>query len=74
LKNKAHNLSNDETLPIINKSKHPKKGEYKEKQRKGPTSKKTKEPPKEGKPPRNIKFPNTLLSRKAYQIIKGRTS
>jgi len=29
LKNKAHNLANDETLPIINKSQHPKKGDYK---------------------------------------------
>jgi hypothetical protein len=62
LKNKAHNLTNDETLPIINKSKHPEKGEYKGKKWEGPTSKKTKEPPKEGKPPRNIKFLNTLMS------------
>jgi hypothetical protein len=31
-------------------------------------SKKTKEPPKEGKPPGNIKFPNPLLSREANQV------
>jgi hypothetical protein len=62
LKNKGHNLPNDEILPIINKSKHPKKGEYKGKKWEGPTSKKTKEPPKEGKPPGNIKFPNALMS------------
>jgi hypothetical protein len=66
LKNNAHNLGNDETLPIINKSKHPKKGEYKGKKRKGPTSKKTKEPPKKGKPPGNIKFLNALMSQEAY--------
>jgi hypothetical protein len=62
LKNKAHNLANDETLTIINKSKHPKKGEYKGKKREGPMSKKTKKPPKKGKPPRNINFPNALMS------------
>jgi hypothetical protein len=33
-------------------------------------SKNIKEPPKEGKPPGNIKFPNPLLLRKAYQIMK----
>jgi hypothetical protein len=33
-------------------------------------SKKTKEPPKEGKPPGNIKFPKPLLLREAYQIMK----
>jgi len=33
LKNKALNLTNDETLPIINKSKHPKNGEYKGKRK-----------------------------------------
>jgi hypothetical protein len=53
---------NDETLPIINKSKHPKKEGIQGKKKEEPMSKKTKEPPKEGKPPRNIKFPNPLLS------------
>jgi hypothetical protein len=62
LKNKAQNLPNDETLPIINNSKHPKNGEYKGKKWEGPTSKKTKKPPKEGKPQGNIKFPNTFMS------------
>jgi hypothetical protein len=50
----------DETLTIINKSKHPKKGGIQGKKREGCTSKKTKEPPKEGKPPGNIKFLNPL--------------
>jgi hypothetical protein len=58
----------DETLPIINKSKHPKKGGNTRKKKEEPTSKKTKEPPKEGKPPGNIKFPNPLLTREAYQV------
>jgi hypothetical protein len=56
--------SRDETLPIINKPKHPKKGEYKEKM-KGPTSKKTKEPTKTANHKENIKFPNPLLSQEA---------
>jgi hypothetical protein len=34
-------------------------------------TKKTKEPPKEGKPLWKIKFSNRLLSREAYQIMKG---
>jgi len=62
LKNKAHNLANDETLPIVSKSKHPRKGEYKGKKREGLTSESTKEPTKEGKPPGNIKFLNALMS------------
>jgi len=33
-------------------------------------SNKIKEPPKEGKPPRNIKFLNPLLLWEAYQIMK----
>jgi hypothetical protein len=38
----------DETLPIINKSKHPKKrGNTREGRREGPMSKKTEESPKE---------------------------
>jgi hypothetical protein len=45
--------NDDETLPIINKSKHPKKeGEYKEYKARTP-SKKTKEPSNDGKPSRN---------------------
>jgi hypothetical protein len=36
----------------------------------GPTSKKTKEPPKRANQKGNIKFPNTLLSPEAYQIRK----
>jgi hypothetical protein len=37
----------------------------------GPTSKKTNEPPKRANHKRNIKFSNFLLSREAYQIMKG---
>jgi hypothetical protein len=37
----------------------------------GPMSKKTKEPPKEGKPQGNIKFSNFHLLQKAFQIRKG---
>ncbi len=46
----------------------------------GPTSKKPKESPKKVNHKRNIKFPNPLLSQKAYQIkkredfLKGRKS
>jgi hypothetical protein len=60
----------DETLPIINKPKHPKRGNTRNKN-KGPTSKKTKEQPKRANHKGNIKFPNSLLSRQAYQIGKG---
>jgi hypothetical protein len=48
-----------ETILIINKSKHPKKGKYKTE---GPTSKKTKEPPKKANHKGNIKFPDPLMS------------
>jgi hypothetical protein len=37
----------------------------------GPTSKKTKEPPKMANHNMNIKFPNRLLSQEAYLIRKG---
>jgi hypothetical protein len=53
-------------MPIVNKSKQPKKGENKEH-----TSKKTKEPPKKANHKGNIKFSNPLLSQEAYQITKG---
>jgi hypothetical protein len=55
-------MRNDETLPIINKPKHPKKkkGNTKNKME-GPTSKKTKKSPKRDKPKRNIKFLNLLM-------------
>jgi hypothetical protein len=58
----------DETLAIRNKPKHPKKGEYKEKNRRTP-SKKTKEPPKRVNHNWNIKFLTPLLTREAYQIV-----
>jgi hypothetical protein len=51
----------DETLPIINKSKHPKRRWNTRNKMEGPTSKKTKEPPKRANHKRNIKFPNPLL-------------
>jgi len=50
----------DETLPIINKPRHPKEGEYKEEN--GTTSEKTKEPPKRKNRKGNLKFLNLLLS------------
>jgi hypothetical protein len=52
-----------ETLPIINKPKHPhkKKGNTRNKME-GPMSKKTKEPPKRANHKGNIKFPNPFLS------------
>jgi hypothetical protein len=56
----------DETLPITNKPKHPKKGGNKRNKMEGPTSKKTKESPKRA----NHKG-NPLLSQEAYQIGKG---
>ncbi len=43
-----------------------KKGENTKNKMEGPTSKKTKEPPKKGNHPRNIKFPNPLLSRRKH--------
>jgi hypothetical protein len=61
----------DETLPIINKPKHPTKwGKIKNKIE-GPTSKKTTEPPQRANHKGNIKFLNPLLSREAYRIGKG---
>jgi hypothetical protein len=39
----------------------------------GPTSKKTKEPPKNVNHTRNIKFSNPLLLQEAYQRRKGET-
>jgi hypothetical protein len=51
----SSNIS-DETLSIINKSKHPKRGGIQGTKKEKPMSKKTKEPPKEGKPLWNIKF------------------
>jgi hypothetical protein len=53
-----------ETLPIINKPKHPpkkKKGNTRNKME-GPMSKKTKEPSKRANHKGNIKFPNPFLS------------
>ncbi len=58
----------DETLPIINKPKHPKKGNTRNKM-KGTTSKKTKESPKRAHHKGNIKSLNPL-SLEAYQIRK----
>jgi hypothetical protein len=54
---------NDETLPIINKSKHPKKGGNTKNKKEVPTmSKKTIEPSKKANyKGRNIKFSNPLL-------------
>jgi hypothetical protein len=51
----------DETLPIINKPKHPQRGNTRNKME-GLTSKKTKEPPKRANHKGNIKFSNPLLS------------
>ncbi len=51
----------DETLPIINKPKHPKRGNTRNKME-GSTSKKTKESPKRANHKGNIKFWNPLLS------------
>jgi hypothetical protein len=65
--------SNDETLPIINKPKHPKKGKYKERKLKDPRQRRRqKEPPKSANHKRNIKFPNPLLSQGSYQIRKAK--
>ncbi len=51
----------DETLPIINKPKHQKRGNTRNKME-GSTFKKTKEPPKRANHKGNIKFLNPLLS------------
>jgi hypothetical protein len=58
-----HNCD-DETLPIINKPKHPKKRENTSNKKEGPTSKRVNH---KG----NIKFPNRLWLQDAYQIRKG---
>jgi hypothetical protein len=58
-------------LPIINKPKHPKKGENTKKNKEGPMSKKTKESPNK-KVNHNgiIKFPNTLPPCKKHITLK----
>jgi hypothetical protein len=61
----------DETLPIINKPKHQKRGKTRRIKMEGPVFKKTKEPPKRANHKGNIKFLNALLSREVYQIRKG---
>jgi hypothetical protein len=63
--------NDDETLLIIYKSKHPKKGGIQRTKMEGPTSKKTKKSTKKGEPQKDIKFSNCFLSREAYQIRKG---
>jgi hypothetical protein len=64
-------VSYNETLPIIIKPKHPKKGGNTRNKMEGPMSKKTKEAPKRVNHKGNIKCPNPLLSQEAYQIRKG---
>jgi hypothetical protein len=61
----------DETLPIKNKPKHPKRREYKEQSRRTHVQE-VKKSPKRVTHKGNIKFPNALLSREAYQIRKGK--
>jgi hypothetical protein len=57
-------------MPIINKPNHPKKEEYKEQN--GRTHvQEIKKPPKKANHKENIKFPNPLMLREAYQIRKG---
>jgi hypothetical protein len=60
----------DETLPIINKPKHPKKENIRNKME-GPTSKETKESPKKG----NIKFltpiTRNISNRERGGLLKG---
>jgi hypothetical protein len=61
----------DETLPIINKPKQPKKkGGNTRNKMEGSTSKKTREPSKRVNHKGNIKFLNPLLSQETYQIRK----
>jgi hypothetical protein len=63
---------NNETVPTINKPKHPKKKGNTRNKMEGPMfKKKTKESPKRVNHKGNIKFLNPFLSRKAYQIKKG---
>jgi hypothetical protein len=54
-----------ETLPIINKPKHPKDRGNTRIKMQGPTCKKTKEPPNRPNHKGNIKFLNPLLSPEA---------
>jgi hypothetical protein len=55
-------MCDDETLPITNKTKHPKnKGGNTRNKMQGPVSKKTNKPPKKVKHKENIKFLNPLL-------------
>jgi hypothetical protein len=60
----------DETLPIINKPKQPKKGNTRNKME-GSTSKMKREPSKRENHKGNIKFLNPLLLQETYQIGKG---
>jgi hypothetical protein len=53
---------------IINKPKHPKKGEHKEQNGSAHIQEDKKEPPKRANHKGNIKFPNPLMSREAYQM------
>jgi hypothetical protein len=61
---------NDETLPIINKPKHPQKRGNTSNKMEGPMSKKTKEPAKRVSHKGNIKFPNPLPLQESYKIRK----
>jgi len=56
--NKAPDID-DETLPK-------KRGKYKEQNGRTQSPRRQKKPPKKGNHPRNIKFPNPLLSQEAY--------
>jgi len=66
----SSNIS-DETLSIINKSKHPKRGGIQGTKKEKPMSKKTKEPPKEGKTTMEHQVHAPLLLQEVYQIMKG---
>jgi hypothetical protein len=57
-------------MPTINKPKHPKRGNTRNKVE-GPMCKKTKEPPKRANHKGNVKLLNLHLLRKIYQIRKG---
>jgi hypothetical protein len=62
---------NDETLPIINKPKHPKKRGKTRNKMEGPNSKKTKEPPKRANHKANIKFPTPLARSISNKVMGG---
>jgi hypothetical protein len=65
----------DGTLPIINKLKHLKKKGNTRNKMEGPTSKKTKEPPKRVNHKGNLKFPNPLFCHEKHiKQEKRRTS